>query len=78
MSDTPERFSVPLYMLGGNLEALLKANDEGRMIACNGISLRRYSVNSEQTVILVVSMNEDQKKFAKEHGFQTQSVKEDE
>jgi hypothetical protein len=62
----PDRESVPLLMIVGNIQVLLE-----NMLPCNGISLRRY----DRGVVLVIHSDEDQKELHKELGFRTYSQK---
>jgi hypothetical protein len=64
------RVSIPLQMLEGNLDVLL--NNE---IPVNFISLKRYE---DAGVVLVVSMDAEQKEAARALGFRTTSVGADE
>lgn len=62
----PDRESVPLLMIVGNIQVLLE-----NTLPCNGISLRRY----DRGVVLVISSDEEQKEIQKELGFRTYSHK---
>jgi len=64
--DNPERISIPLVMLPGNLECLLE-ND----INVESISLEHHENNG---VILTVRMNPVQKAEAKRLGFRTKRI----
>jgi hypothetical protein len=72
-----DRFSVPLVMLPHNIKALLKAEDQGEVIPCNGIGLR-HDPESANGVILVIRMDEGQKEIALENfGFKARSFADD-
>jgi hypothetical protein len=67
--DNPERVSIPLEMIVGNLEVLLN-----NMLPVEEIGLSHHGVAG---VVLTVRMNPEQKEIAKRLGFETRSIRED-
>lgn len=65
MSEIPDRTEIPLRMLPGNIDVLLE-----QMLYVNAIGFRR-DPDSAEGILLIVSMDDDQKKTAAEIGFKT-------
>jgi hypothetical protein len=67
-----DRFSVPLYMIEGNMGILLE-----NVVKCEGVSFRRYTPpDSDMEGVVLVFHNAD-KEQAEKLGFQYRSFEND-
>lgn len=64
------RVSIPLHMLQGNMQCLLE-----HTIPCHAISLAHYG---DAGVVLTISQTVEEREAAKELGFRTRHLTEDE
>lgn len=72
MSEKSDRFTVPLYMIEGNMSVLLE-----NIVKCEGVSFRRYTPpDSDEEGVVLVFHNADHEQ-AKKLGFTFRSAEAD-